>query len=124
MPEFEINSATKAEDLIRLLKANDRVLLLYKDYKLIVTRKCSHPHKGMSTFTEFKWGRDRKLLEYIERGKCDQPWLIRVQVPGSNYDWAWTGGETMSLLGNSGGTVGNCFIVGVTDETDSARLLH
>ena len=114
MPEFEITSTSKAEDLMDMLKANDRVLLLYRGYKLIVTLKSLYPYVGSSTFTEFKWGRDRKLLEYIERGMCDQPWLIRVQVPGSNYYWAWTGGETMSLLGNSGGTVGNCYIIGVS----------
>ena len=113
MPEIEITPSVDVETLIHLLRENDCVTLRCPQYTLVATVKDTRPCAGSSTFSEFKWGRDKNLQRYVSAGDFSSPWLIRIQQPGSNYDWAWTGGETMELKGESGGgRIVNCFVVG------------
>ena len=117
MAEIYISGATSTAELIGLLNENEFVCLRWQQYSLTATRNDHRPCEGSSTFSEFKWGRDKKLIRFLSsrRGPLQKPWLIRILNPSSaEYDWGWAGGETFVLQKtDSGDSLVNCYITEV-----------
>ncbi len=101
---------------------------------LILEKSAKGPAAGSLTFSEFRRGLDRNLREYVMGLRVDwkkyagkifplpEPWVIRVQSSrkGENgaWDWVWTGGETMDLVGEQASRMSECFVTGIGVAAD------
>ncbi len=126
----------EADELMAALEEKGRVIWPvprewvdgYRFY-LILEKTAQGPVGGSLTFSELRHGFDQQLRKQILAWKTDwkryagkilllsEPWVIRIRYSGkaenTSWDWVWTGGETVDLVGKRDSQMGECRLVGI-----------
>ncbi len=124
-----------AEELLEALQKKERVVWPEARewaegcrFYLILEKNARGPVAGSLTFSELRRGLDQPLRKYVLNLEKDwrkyigkirplpAPWIVRIQLSreeNGSWDWVWTGGETMDLVGEKASRMSECCIVGI-----------